>query len=182
MILPGSRAVRPTGRRWPTPGCGDAIPHSGLCAASGAVRSVPDDPVRRRPGADGEGGAVDGPHVRDRWDATAALAGPGKHSQAITDPCLRVQPGGADAVDHRNRYAPHAARTKPAAGCRSDARLAFAVEAPRSGLLHAIGDLLGLQRGNRRELVSRNRCKALEHDSVPSTDSVDDRTTKTTGC
>ena len=29
---------------------------------------------------------------------------------------------------------------------------------------------------------SRNRCKPLEHDSVPSTDSVDERTTKTTGC
>ncbi len=53
VILPGSRAGRPTRRQWPTPGCGGAIPHSGSCAGYGAVRSVPDDPLRRGPGAMG---------------------------------------------------------------------------------------------------------------------------------
>ena len=51
-----------------------------------------------REAADREGGAVDGPHVRERRAAAGVLAGTRKHPEAFVNPRLRIQSGHLDAV------------------------------------------------------------------------------------
>ena len=43
-------------------------------------------------------------------EAAAVLAGAREHPEAVADPCVRVQPGGADAGSHGDRYAAEPAR------------------------------------------------------------------------
>ena len=91
----------------------------GACGESG--RQAPAE------AADGEGRAVDGPPVRDGRDAAAVLAGAGEYPQAAAGTSLRIQPGSADEVGHRDRHAPHAARAGGSTGCPPDSPRLFAV-------------------------------------------------------
>ena len=72
---------------------------------------------RTRPGAgrsaDGEGGAVDGAHVRDGRAAEGVLAGAREHPQAAAGPRVRIQSGHVDAGADGDRYASHPAGTGP---------------------------------------------------------------------
>ena len=117
--------------------------------------------------ADGEGGALEGAHVRDGRDAAAMAAGSAQREQAGAHPRLRARSRGPSAGADGDRYAAEPARTGATATI-------CVIRCPESGDFAASGPLSGYctAMGARSDKIPAERPKfvLLRRSHYPSSD------------